>query len=148
MAIKPIPDGFHTITPYLLVNGAAKLIDFLQRAFGATITYCSKQPNGAIMHSQLKIGDSIVMLADARTDFKQMPCSIYMYVKDADATYNSAMKAGATSIMAPADQFYGDRNAGVQDMCGNHWWIATHIKDVSEEEIQKHAVERSKKDHA
>lgn len=144
MSIKSVPEGFHTVTPYLLVNGAAKLIDFLQQAFDAKVLYRTVQPNGAIMHSQLKIGDSMIMLADARADFKPTSCSIYLYVQDTDSLYNSAMKAGAVSIMAPADQFYGDRNAGVQDMCGNYWWIATHIRDVSEEEIQKYAVAHAK----
>lgn len=145
MAIKPVPEGFHTLTPYLLINGAAKLIDFLQQAFGAAVLFRSTQPNGDIMHAQLKIGDSMVMIADARADFKATPCSIYLYVPDTDATYDRAIQAGGVSIMPPADQFYGDRNAGVQDMCGNYWWIATHIEDVSEEEIQKRALARFNK---
>jgi PhnB protein len=137
MAVKPIPDGFHSITPYMVVQGANKLIDFLKQAFGATEGHRTSQPDGTIMHAQLKIGDSPLMLGEAGPQWKPMPCSIYLYVKDTDATYKQAIAAGGKSLMAPADQFYGDRNAGVTDPSGNQWWIATHIEDVSDEEMKK-----------
>ena len=139
MTIKPIPDGFHTVTPYLLVQKVAPLIDFLQQAFDAETTYCSTQLDGTVKHAQIKIGDSFVMIGEAGDRCPPMPCMLYLYVQDTDALYKRALQAGALSIMEPADQFYGDRNAGVQDSCGNQWWIATHQEDVSPEELQRRA---------
>lgn len=139
MAVKPIPDGYHTVTPYLIVQGADKLIDFLNRAFNATESDRVNRPDGGIMHSQVKIGDSIVMISDACSEggFHPMPTMIHLYVNDADTTYKRALLAGATSIMEPVDEFYGDRAAGVKDPTGNHWWIATHQEDVSSEELYR-----------
>ena len=137
MAVKPIPEGYHTVTPYLVVKGVAKLIDFLKQAFDAKEMHRTTQPDGTIMHAEVRIGDSAVMMGEARNEAQSMPGSIYLYVNDTDATYKRAIQAGATSIMEPADQFYGDRNGGVKDPVGNHWWIATHIEDVSSEELAK-----------
>ena len=145
MAVKPIPDGFHTVTPYLLVQGVAKLIDFLKQAFDAKEIHRSAMPDGTIMHAEVKIGDSFVMMGEASGQRQPMPGSIYLYVKDTDATYQRALKAGATSVMEPADQFYGDRNAGVKDPVGNSWWIATHVEDVSPEEMKKREKDYIKK---
>src|SRR5262245_5842946 len=139
MAVKPIPAGYHTVTPYLTVQGAAKLIDFLKQAFEAQETERITQPDGAIGHAEVRIGDSIVMMSDAGGERKPMPSGIYLYVHDTDAVYTRALQAGAASIMEPADQFYGDRSAGVQDPCGNQWWIATHKEDVPPEELKKRA---------
>lgn len=136
MPVKPKPDGYHSITPYLIVNGAARLIDFAKAAFGAQETERLAAPEGRIGHAELRIGDSLVMLADAHGGQEKMPCTLYLYVDDADATYRRALTAGATSIEAPADKFYGDRGALVQDPCGNLWWIATHIEDVPPDELQ------------
>lgn len=137
--VKPIRDGSHTVTPYLVVPGVAKLIDFLKEAFGAKETHRSTRPDGAVMHAEVRIGDSRVMMGEPVGEWKAMPCAIYVYVDDTDAVYKRALQAGATSFMEPADQFYGDRNAGVKDAAGNFWWIATHIEDVSPEELQKRA---------
>lgn len=137
MAVKPIPEGFHSVTPYMVVRGARELIEFLKQAFGATEGHRTEQPDGTIMHAQLKIGDSPLMIAEGQGQWKPMPCAIYLYVKDTDATYKQALAAGGKSLMAPADQFYGDRNAGVTDPSGNQWWIATHFEDVSDEEMKK-----------
>ena len=139
MAVKPIPDGFHSVTPYLIVPGVAKLIDFLKQAFEAEETHRSTRPDGAIMHAQVTIGDSAVMMGEPMGEFQPMPGSIYLYVNDTDAVYKHALRACATSIMEPADQFYGDRNAGVKDPSGNIWWIATHKEDVPPEELAKRA---------
>jgi uncharacterized glyoxalase superfamily protein PhnB len=136
--VKPIPKGYHTVTPYLVVEGTAKLIDFVKQAFGAKETFRSTRPDGAIMHAEVKIGDSVIMMGDAQ-EGKQMPGMIHLYVEDADATYRRALEAGATSLREPADQFYGDRSAGVKDPLGNHWWVATHIEDVSAEEVARRA---------
>lgn len=137
MANKAIPEGFHTITPYIVVKDANKLIDFLIQAFDAKENCRITQANGAIAHAQLLIGDSFIMLGETKDELSLKLCSIYLYVKNTDTVYQKALQAGATSIMEPADQIYGDRNAGVKDPCGNSWWIATHIEDVTLEEVQK-----------
>ncbi len=139
MAVKPIPDGYHSVTPYLIVEGVARLIEFLTRAFDAKETLRSEGPGGAIMHAQVKIGDSFVMMGEAQGPFKPMPGSVYLYVADTDAVYKRALEAGGVSIMQPADQFYGDRSAGVKDPSGNYWWIATHIEDVAPAELAARA---------
>jgi PhnB protein len=138
--VKTIPDGYHSVTPYLAVHGAAKLIDFLQRAFDAAVTERMEGPDGAITHAEVRIGDSIVMLGEAPSERKPMPAMLYMYVADTDAVYRRAIAAGGTSIREPADQFYGDRSAAVQDACGNQWWLATRIENLTSEEIQKRAA--------
>lgn len=137
MAVKPIPDGYHTITPYLVVQGAAKLIEFLEQAFGAKVRSRSARPDGTIMNAELRIGDSMIMMGESQGEHKPRPSSIYLYVEDADVVYQRALDAGAKSLMAPADQFYGDRNGGVEDPSGNTWWIGTHMEDVSPEEMEK-----------
>jgi uncharacterized glyoxalase superfamily protein PhnB len=139
MAVKAIPEGFHSVTPYVLVEDGAKFIDFVQQAFGAELCERMENPDGSVRHAQVKIGDSFVMLGKPQGE--GMPASLYLYVPDCDAVYQRALAAGATSIMEPADQFYGDRGAGVTDPCGNLWWIGTHIEDVSSEELARRAAE-------
>ena len=139
MAVKPIPDGYHSVTPYLVVQGAATLIEFLKQAFEASETFRMARPDGTIMHAEVKIGDSTVMMGEAGGEHKPMPTCIYLYVNDADAVYKRALQAGATSQMAPANQFYGDRHGGVMDPVGNLWWIATHVEDVPPEEVARRA---------
>ncbi len=139
MAVKAIPDGFHSVTPYVIVEDGARFIEFTQEAFGAEQTERMENPDGGIRHAQVKIGDSFVMLGEPQGE--PMPASLYLYVPDCDAVYERALAAGATSIMEPADQFYGDRGAGVTDPCGNIWWIGTHIEDVSSEELARRAAE-------
>ena len=147
MAVRPIPEGFRTVTPYLIVQGAARLIDFLKQAFGAQEKERVAQPDGSIMHAEVTIGDSIIMMADASERFAAMPCCIHLYLEDVDAAYKRAIEAGATSVMEPANQFYGDRSGGVKDSTGNMWWIATHVEDVAPEEMAKRA-EAAMKQHA
>jgi uncharacterized glyoxalase superfamily protein PhnB len=144
MAVKPIPDGFHTVTPYLISEGADKLIDFIQKAFDAKNIAKHDAPDGSIMHAQATIGDSIIMLSEARGEFKAMPAMLHLYVADADKTYKQAIQAGGKSLREPADQFYGDRSGGVLDPCGNQWWISTHVEDVSPEEMAKRQAELAK----
>ena len=147
--VKPIPDGFHTVTPYLIVDGAKKVIDFMQQALGATHDHePTLRPDGTIMHAALKIGDSIVMVSDASEHAKAMPVMLYLYVPDVDAAYQRAIKAGATSIMEPSDQFYGDRSGGVKDAAGNSWFFGTHIEDVAAAELKRRAAEAIKKQKA
>jgi len=139
MAVNPIPEGYHTVTPYIVVEGAAKLIDFLKQAFGAEETFRMPMPDGKIGHAELRIGDSIIMMGDAGPEHPPMPTMLHLYVKDADAVYKRALQAGATSLREPADQFYGDRSGGVKDPVGNQWWIATHKEDVPPEELARRA---------
>lgn len=141
--VKPIPDGYHTVTPYLKVEGVAELIDFLKRAFEAVETERLPGPDGKVGHAEVRIGDSVVMMGEAG-DGNPMPAMIYLYVSDTDAAYKRALEAGATSLMEPADQFYGDRNGGVQDPFGNIWWVATRKEDVSAEELRRRAEARAK----
>jgi PhnB protein len=112
----------------------------MKQAFDAREVERMAMPDGTIRHAEVKVGDSMIMMGDAGGDWKAMPASLYLYVDDADATYRRALQAGATSLMEPADQFYGDRNAGVKDPVGNIWWIATHKEDVAPEEIKRRAA--------
>lgn len=135
MAVSPIPEGYRTVTPYLIVEGAAGLLEFVKSAFGAEERFRMDGPDGSIGHAEVMIGDSIVMVGDAGDEWPAMPAFIYLYVDDCDATYERALAAGATSVREPADQFYGDRNATVRDVQGNSWGIATHIEDVTAEVV-------------
>jgi PhnB protein len=142
--VDPVPAGYHTVTPYLVVPGVADLIEFVKKAFGAVELMRHSTGGGAIMHAEVKIGDSRIMMgeppANAEGWHKPIPGSIHLYVQDVDAVYARAMAAGATSLREPANQFYGDRTAGVQDASGNQWWIATHVEDVSPEELSRRAA--------
>lgn len=135
--VRPIPAGFHTVTSYLFVPGAAHLIEYLRAAFDAEVLSRHADADGRITYALIKIGDSLVMVSEPREPWRPMPCGIYLYVEDTDVTYRNAMAAGGVSLMEPADQFYGDRNAGVQDPSGNQWWIATHIEDLSPKELER-----------
>ena len=139
MSIQPIPEGYHSITPYLMVRGAARLIDFLKQAFGATERARHNLPDGSIMHAEVQIGDSILMLGDARGDCHPTTAALYLYVPDVDAVYQRAVRAGAAVTMELADQFYGDRSGAVTDPAGNRWWIATHNEDVAAGELERRA---------
>ena len=138
--VKPIPKGYHTVTPYLVVRDVPRLIQFLEQAFGATEIARAPRPDGSIMHAEVKIGDSRVMMGEPVAPTPPMPGCIHLYVVDADALYHLALQAGATSLREPTSQFYGDRVAGVQDPVGNQWWIATHVEDVSPVEIALRAA--------
>lgn len=139
MAVNYIPQGYHTVTPYLTVSGAAKLLAFLQTTFEATEKEMMKRPDGTIGHAEVRIGDSVLMFGEAPGGTKAMPAMLYVYVKDADATYQRALSAGGTSLHEPSTQFYGDRHGAVTDPTGNCWWIATHVEDVSPEEMARRA---------
>jgi PhnB protein len=134
---KPVPDGFHTVTPYLVVEDAGQLIEFVTKAFGATLRFAHKRPDGKVAHAEVQIGDSIVMMGSVHGDTKPIATAIYMYVPNCDELYRRAVAAGGISIGEPADQFYGDRHGGVKDPCGNSWWVATHIEDLSEQELER-----------
>jgi PhnB protein len=148
MAVKPIPEGYHSVTPYLYAKGAAQAIEFYKKAFLATERMRIAHPDGRVGHAEIQIGDSIIMLAD---EFPEMdarspqslggsPVSIHLYVDDADTMFNRAVAAGARVKRPLADQFYGDRLGGIEDPFGHTWWISTHKEDLSPEEIEKRAA--------
>ena len=147
MAVKPIPDGYRTITPYLAVDDAAEAIEYYKKAFGAKERARMDAPGGKIGHAELEIGDSLVMLSDALPQFSTRPpkelggtsASIFMYVEDVDAVVKQAVDAGATVTMEIEDQFWGDRFGSVQDPFGHLWSIATHVEDVPPEEMAERA---------
>lgn len=145
MTVKPIPDGYHSITPYLIVDGAAEVMEFLKKAFDAKEIACSlKSPDGKVRHAELQIGNSRLMLSDGCSENKPMPSMFYLYVEDCDKAYASAIKAGGVSVKEPTTQFYGDRSGGVRDSAGNQWWVGTHVEDVSPEEMEKRMAEMGK----
>ena len=147
MAVKPIPEGYHSVTPYLIINGAASAIEFYQKAFGATELFRFPTPDGKIGHAEIKIGDSPIMLAD---EFAEMgykgpqalggsPVSLMIYLEDVDAVFNRAVEAGASVKEAVQDKFYGDRTGTLTDPFGHVWHVSTHKEDVSMEEMERRA---------
>jgi PhnB protein len=135
-SVKPIPDGYTAITPYLVVESAAGLIEFLTIAFGAVERMRMDMPGGGIGHSEVEIDGAVLMLSDAAPpDFPAASTKLHLYVEDVDSAYAQAVSAGATPVAEPADQFYGDRAARVVDPFGNHWTIASHVEDVDMEEV-------------
>ncbi|MBL4656110.1 MAG: VOC family protein [Bacteroidia bacterium] len=141
MSVKKQPDGYQTAIPFLVVKDVDEVLEFTKKVFNAEEIEKITKPDGSVMHAEVRIGDSVVMIGPAHGDKEPITGMIYIYVEDTNATYQKAIDVGATSLMEPADQFYGDRYAGVKDSQGNTWWIATHIEDVSQEEIQKRSVE-------
>lgn len=145
MPVKPVPEGYTTVTPYLVVENGDTLLDFVKRAFNARIHHDTRNPDGTLMHADFVIGDSHIMAGQAGGPWKPMPASIYLYVPDVDAQYKRAVEAGGKSIAEPATMFYGDRHGGVLDPCGNQWWIATHVEDVPEDELKRRQDAEMKK---
>lgn len=126
-----VPPGLHSITPFLLPKGVPEVIDFLKRAFGGEELERHASPEGTVLHAMVRIGDSIIEMGEAQGQWQPMPAVLHLYVPDTDATYRSAVGAGAVSLSEPEDKPYGDRAAGVRDPSGNIWYIATHIRDVA-----------------
>ncbi len=143
--VKPIPEGFHTATPYLIIRDTAKAIEFYQKAFGATERMRMPTPDGKIAHAEIQIGDSIIMMADENPQWgvqspqalKGSPVSVFLYVPDVNATFQQAIAAGATEAMPLADMFWGDRYGKVVDPFGHRWDLATHVEDVAPEEMEE-----------
>src|SRR5437667_7793981 len=125
--IADVKPGFQTITPYFVVKGAAKFINFLEEAFGAREVARHARPDGSIMHAEVLLGDSKLEMGDASEQYASLAMALHLYVDDVDAVYARAVSAGATSLMAVTDQFYGDREAALRDPFGNHWYVATHV---------------------
>lgn len=141
MTVNPIPEGHHTVTPYLIVADGDGLIAYLEKAFDARVVDRNYDGEGRLMHADVVIGDSHVMLGQSNEQFPAMRSMIHLYVDDVDAVYRKALDAGATSIREVEDQFYGDRSGGVQDPSGTQWWISTHVEDVSPEEMERRMKE-------
>jgi PhnB protein len=147
MAVKPIPDGYHSVTPYLIIKGASDAIEFYKKAFGATELFRFPAPDGKIGHAEIKIGDSPIMLADeypemgykSPSSWGGTAVSLMIYVDDVDAVYQQAIAAGGKKQRPVSDQFYGDRSGTLEDPFGHVWHIATHKEDVSMEEMQRRA---------
>lgn len=144
MSVTPIPEGYHSITPYLIIKGASRAIDFYKNVFGAKEIMRMPGPNSTIMHAELRIGDSVIMLADEQQGlhrspeaFGGSPISLMLYVPDVDKTFKQALSAGAKEARAVEDQFYGDRSGNLVDPFGHVWTVSTHVEDVSEQEMKK-----------
>jgi PhnB protein len=141
MATDPIPRGYHSVTPFLAIQNVPQFIEFAKRAFGAKEIQRLEKPDGSVMHAEIRIGDSIIMVGDAGPGQTPSKATLYLYVDNADLVYENAINAGATSVERPRDHFYGDHAGGINDPSGNQWWIATHVEDVPEEVLRKRAVE-------
>lgn len=143
--VKPIPDGYHSVTPYLIVDGAAAAIEFYKKVFGATEVMRMPAPGGRIGHAEIMIGDSHVMLADENAEMNARspksvggsPLSLLVYVEDADKTVERAVAAGARLDRPVENKFYGDRMGGIEDPFGHQWYVGTHVEDVTPEEMKK-----------
>jgi PhnB protein len=145
MAVQPVPKGYHSVTPYLIVNGAARAIEFYKLAFGATELMRMPSPDGRVAHAELKIGDSVIILADEPSNgaFKSAqslggtPVSLMVYIPEVDQVFERAISAGAKETRPVQDQFYGDRSGNLIDPFGHSWTVSTHVEDVTPEEMQR-----------
>jgi PhnB protein len=150
--VKPVPEGYHVVTPYLIVDGAAKALDFYKQVFGAKERMRMPGPGGKVGHAEINIGDSVIMLADEHPEmgargpksFGGSPTSIVVYVENVDATVKAAVGAGAKIVRPIEDKFYGDRSGTIEDPFGHHWHVSTHVEDVSPEELQRRAAAMAK----
>jgi uncharacterized glyoxalase superfamily protein PhnB len=140
--VKPIPDGYHTLTPYLIVPDGEKELRFLSEVLGAKVVERHNRADGTLKHSELLVGDSRLMMAQATGAHNVQTMTFYVYVEDADATYERALQHGARSLMPVTQQYYGDRNGGFVDPAGISWYVATHVEDVSPEEIQRRSEQQ------
>jgi PhnB protein len=148
MPVEYKPAEHHTVTPYLVVEGAERLMTFITTVLDGTETVRMQGPDGRIAHAEMRVGDSIVMLADTPAPGEETASMLHLYVPDSDATYKRAMEAGATSLREPQDEFYGDRMSGVRDSTGIKWYFATHVEDVSDEEMARRAEQAARDESA
>ena len=150
--VKPVPEGYHSVTPYLIIDGATRALDYYKRVFGATERMRMPGPNGKIGHAEISIGDSVIMMADEHPEmgarapraFGGAAVSIMLYVNDVDATVKAALAEGAKLLQPIEDKFYGDRTGSIEDPFGHHWHIGTHKEDVPPEEMQRRAAAMAK----
>lgn len=153
MAVKPIPEGYHTLTPYLVMTGAAEALEFYKKAFGAVELVCMRGPENKVMHAEIKIGDSIIMFSEECPEMgfkgpKSLGGSgvgLMLYLEDVDASFARAVEAGGKVMRPVTDQFYGDRSGTIVDPFGHVWTLSTHVEDVSAEECARRAEEWMKK---
>jgi PhnB protein len=137
--VRAVPEGFHTVTPYLIVDGAAALIEFIKNAFDGKVTFITMEEDKRIMHATVQIGNSIIMISDTMEGMQAQTCMLYLYLDNVDAVFKKAVAAKGTVMHQPTDEFYGDRAGAVKDAWGNVWWIATHVEDVDETELERRA---------
>ena len=145
--VQAIPEGFHSVTPYLIVDGASRLIEFLENAFDAKLTDKTMTPDDRVMHATVRIGDSLIMLSDTMEGMQTQLGMLFLYVDDVDDTFKNAIDAGGNQLREVRDEFYGDRAGSVKDEWGNTWWVATHIEDVSPAELKTRAQEAAQEQH-
>lgn len=146
--VKPVPEGYHSVTPYLIVDGGAQALDFYTRVFGAAERMRIATPGGKVGHAEIQIGDSVIMLADEHPEmgarapgaFGGSPVSVMLYVADVDATVQAAVAAGAKVLQPVEDKFYGDRSGTIEDPFGHRWHVSTHIEDVPPDEMERRAA--------
>ena len=142
--VDKIPNGFNTLTPFIIAPDGDRVIKFAEEAFGAKTKSCLRHKDGSVWNAELDVGTSKLLVGSAHGSQPAFPAFIYVFVEDTDKVYQSALNAGGKSLMEPSNQFYGDRNAGVMDADGNVWWIATRVEDVDQTEIQRRAAEFEK----
>jgi PhnB protein len=143
-SVRAVPEGFHAVTPYLIVDNAAGLIEFIQKAFDGKLTFITKDDDDRIVHATVKIGDSTIMISDTMEGMSAQTAMLYLYLEDVDAVFRKAVQAKATSIQEPKNEFYGDRAGAVKDAAGNTWWISTHVEDVDEKELDRRSKQVQK----
>jgi len=143
-SVRPVPEGLETVTPYLVADNAAKLIEFIKSTFNGEVTFMTNRDDKKIMHATVKIGSSTIMLSDTMEGMQPQTSMLYVYLEDADAVFKKAIQAKATSIREPKTEFYGDRAGAVKDEWGNVWWIATHVEDVDPEELERRSKQFQK----
>lgn len=141
--VNPVPEGFHTVTPYLIVDDGASALSFIEQAFDGEVV-SRFDDDGKLVHAEIRIGDSMVMLGESNEKWPETRAMVHLYVKDVDDVYRKALEAGARSVREPEDMFYGDRSGGVTDPSGIQWWISTHVEDVPPEELaDRHEASRN-----
>jgi PhnB protein len=150
-SVRAVPEGFHTVTPYVVSENATKFMEFIEKSLGGKITFVQKQEDQKVMHATVQIGDSLIMVCDAMESHPAQPVILYLYVEDPDALFKKATEGKATVVQEMEDQFYGDRVGAIKDEWGNVWWIGKHVEDVEEKELDRRAKtvmkERKEKAH-
>jgi PhnB protein len=140
-SVNAVPKGYHSVTPYLVVDNAAGLIEFIEKAFNGKLTFKTLHDDNRIMHATVTIGDSTIMISDTMEGMEAHTAMLYLYLENVDEIYQQAIDAKSTSVSKPRDEFYGDRVAAVKDSWGNVWWIATHVENLDQQEMEKRKTE-------
>jgi uncharacterized glyoxalase superfamily protein PhnB len=138
-SVRAVPEGYHTVTPYLIVDDAKGLIEFIKNAFDGKLTFQMDRDDNKIMHATVSIGDSTVMISDTMEGMEAQTSMLYLYLENVDSVFRKAVQAKATTVHEPKTEFYGDRAGAVKDPWGNVWWMATHVEDVDQKELERRA---------